>query len=153
MILNSQCVSSTVIMLNKTIKVLRCWRENPASVALRKVVQYPKQWETSLTCQSLRQRSKTAAEKIARSNTRNTKIQKTETRKTLMNNRRRLLRRRKAIRGKSKRKSPSCVCFYDQSNTVKITSRKCDSLLFLACLERQSCKHRKHRKSRLYIND
>lgn len=111
---------------------LRCTRGNLALVALKRVARYQRRWETSLTCPSRRQRSRTVAARTARLNTTNLTARKTG---RIITSRHQARRRRKATRSWWPRRSRSSACFYDQSSTAKTTYRKSESSLSLASCE------------------
>lgn len=132
-ILSSRCASSIVTMLNQTNSYLQYTRESRASAASRRAARYQRPYETSLTYQSLqrtRLKSRTVAEKTARSSTRRRPIcMKTAAQKTATRLPRPARLHRKVIRIRFRRRSPSCACCYDQSNTVRITYRRSESSL------------------------
>lgn len=132
-ILNSRCANSTVILLNQTNSYLQFTKESRASAASRRAAHYQRPCETSLIYQSLqrtRLKSRTAAEKIARSSTRRCPIStKMEAQRTATRLHRPARLHRKVTRIRFRRRSPSCVCCYDRSNTVRITYRRSESSL------------------------
>lgn len=131
--LSSQCASLTVTMLNQTNSYLQYTRESRASAASRRAARYQRPCETSLTYQSLqrtRLRSRTVAERTARSSTRRCPIRtKMEAQRTATRLHRPARLHRKVIRIRFRRRSLSCVCCYDRSNTVRITYRRSESSL------------------------
>lgn len=140
-ILSSRCASSTVTMLNKMIRALRCTRENRALVALRRAVGCPKPCETSSIWQNhprRRPKSRTAAAITALSSTRRRTARRMEIQRIITNSRHRVQRRPKVIQTRLPRRSPSCACFYDRSSTARITFRRSEPSLLIKSVVRST---------------